>query len=102
MSTRVLREKVKAQEAELIGLYQENAKLKVLVATDYHKLSNGERESLINTLEKMQGARFTKKPTISVLNTDNLVRMVSDNSFLSSAAKLMDGQSVPSKDRMFK
>ena len=58
MSTRVLREKVKAQEAELIGLYQENAKLKVLVATDYHKLSNGERDSLIDTLEKMQGPRM--------------------------------------------
>ena len=53
MSTRVLREKVKAQQEELIGLYQENAKLKVLVATDYHKLSNGERESLIDTLTKM-------------------------------------------------
>lgn len=36
MSTRVLRDKIKAQQEELIGLYQQNAKLKVLIAHEYN------------------------------------------------------------------
>ncbi len=60
MSTRVLKETIRSQKAELIDLYQQNAKLKVMIAADYHKLSGGERESLINTLKKMQG------PTMSM------------------------------------
>lgn len=98
MSTRVLREKVKAQQEELIGLYQENAKLKVLIATDYHELSNGERDSLIATLTNMN-----ERPNLQFNHLKSLrARNVNDNSFLSSAAKIMNDQSVPSKDRMFK
>ena len=102
MSTRVLREKVKAQQEELIGLYQENAKLKVLVATDYHKLSNGERDSLISTLEKMQGPRMKVGNAFNFKSIQEVNRKVNENRFLSISAKLMNDQSVPSKDRMFK
>ena len=98
MSTRVLREKVKAQQEELIGLYQENAKLKVLIATDYHELSNGERESMIAMLTKMN-----EKPNLKFSHLKSqALRNVPDNSFLSSPPKLMNDLSVPSKDRMLK
>ncbi len=54
MSTRVLKETIRSQKAELIDLYQQNAKLKVMIAADYHKLSSGERESLISTLKRLR------------------------------------------------
>ncbi len=54
MSTRVLKETIRSQKAELIDLYQQNAKLKAMIAADYHKLSSGERESLISTLKRLR------------------------------------------------
>ncbi len=58
MSTRVLKETIRRQKAELIGLYQQNAKLKAMIAADYLKLSSGERETLISTLK---GLRYWAK-----------------------------------------